>query len=361
VRKDRVGVGFKMILVIFGAGASYDSCPTFPVKGLNRQGVRNQTPERPPLAADLFYNTPIFSNALDQYLECYPIVPYLRGIPDGSSFEQVLDKLHEESKTDSMRMKQLTGVRFYLQQMLYQCEAQWRGRTRGVTNYLTLVDQLRRVSTVSGPVVIITFNYDRLLDQALSHFGINITNINDYISNEGMKLFKLHGSINWGRKLNSLTFQDIGTRNINEIAHEIIDKSPDLNLTGDYVFEDGPFPFARSNDVPVYPALAIPVIDKQTFECPDEHVDKLRQLLKNSKKVSIVAWRAAEKHFLDLIKSNVTGELTVEAVCGSQEYSQATLTALAEHGIKFNGRAFDGGFTEYVRSREAERFFSLVE
>jgi hypothetical protein len=347
-----------MILVIFGAGASYDSCPTFPVKGLNRHGIRSQTPERPPLAVDLFFNTPIFSNALQQYWECNAIVPYLREVPDGISFEQVLDKLQEESTTDPTRMKQLTAVRFYLQQMLYQCEGQWGGRTQGITNYLTLMDQLRRASTTRGPVILVTFNYDRLLDQALYGFGVKINSIEDYVMNDNIKLFKLHGSINWGRKIDSLKLTDIPFNNPNEIAHHIIDKSPDLKISGDYVFEGDQFPFVRSGGVPVYPALAIPIINKQTFECPVEHVDNLNKILKNTEKVLIVGWRAAEKHFIDLIKSNVTGQLTVEAVCGSKELSSETLTSLENQGIEIIGKPFDGGFTEYVRSREAERFFS---
>jgi hypothetical protein len=137
-----------MILVIFGAGASYDSCPTFPVKGSNPVAVRSQTPERPPLAAELFSNNDIFSDALREYWECNPIVPYLRELSDGISFEQALDKLQEESATDPTRTKQLTGVRFYLKDMLYRCEGHWAGLTRGITNYLTLMDQLRLVHHV---------------------------------------------------------------------------------------------------------------------------------------------------------------------------------------------------------------------
>ena len=340
-----------MILVIFGAGASYDSCPSFPVKGSNPGAVRNQTPERPPLAAELFYNNDIFSDALREYWECNPIVPYLREISGGIPFEQALDKLQEESTTDPIRTKQLTAVRFYLKNMLYRCEGHWSGRTRGITNYLTLMDQLRRSSTASGPITLVTFNYDRLLDQALHHFNINVKAVDDYINNDKVKLFKLHGSINWGRKIKSLKWPTtIDLKNIPQVAHYIIDKSPELDVSHDYVFE--------GDQGPSYPALAIPVINKQNFECPDNHVDRLRQIVRNTDKILVIGWRAAEKHFLDLIKSNLTRDISVESVCGRQEYSQDTLTALEKHGIEISGKAFDGGFTEYVKSREAERFFS---
>jgi hypothetical protein len=106
------------------------------------------------------------------------------------------------------------------------------------------------------------------------------------------------------------------------------------------------------------PLIFIPIINEQTFECLDDHVDKLRQLLKNTENVLIVGWSAAEKHFIDLIKATVTRELRVEAVCGRHEYSLETLDTLVKQGIRIMGKVFDGGFTEYVKSREAERFFS---
>jgi SIR2-like domain len=229
---------------------------------------------------------------------------------------------------------------------------------RGVTNYLTLMDQLRRASSVCGPIILVTFNYDRLLDQALHHFDVNIKSIDDYIINDKVKLFKLHGSINWEREIDSLEMENIEHTNPNEIAHYIIDQSPNLKISNNYVFEDSQSPFVRKNGLPVYPALAIPIETKQNFECPDDHIDKLRQVIKSAERVLIVGWRAAETHFIDIIKANVTRELTIEAVCGRKDWSADTLTRIESHGIKIIGKPFDGGFTEYVRSREAERFFS---
>jgi hypothetical protein len=286
-----------MILVIFGPGASYDSCSDFPVKGSNPLAIRQQIPERPPLAVELFYNNEIFARSLLKYWECSPIVPYLREIPDGISFEQRLGQLQDESNTDPIRTKQLTGVRLYLQDMIYQCEQAWVGRTRGVTNYITLMDQLRRASRRFGPITLVTFNYDRLLDESLSHFGVAIRNMDDYIIHNEVKLFKLHGSINWGREIDSLTVADIKRAHPNEISHYVIDESPNFKISNNYVFEDGQSPFVVKNGVPVYPALAIPIETKQTFECPDTHIDKLRQIMKSTERVLIIGWRAVKSTF----------------------------------------------------------------
>jgi hypothetical protein len=207
-------------------------------------------------------------------------------------------------------------------------------------------------------MVLVTFNYDRFLDQALHHFDLSINGIDDYITNDKIKLFKLHASINWGREIGMFKMENIERTNPHEIAHRIIDQSPNFKVSNNYVFEDSQIPFVRKNGLPVYPALAIPIETKQTFECPDGHVDKLHQVIKDTERVLIVGWRAAETHFIDIIKANVTRELTIEAVCGCKEWSADTLTRLESHGIKIVGKPFDGGFTEYVRSREAERFFS---
>jgi hypothetical protein len=91
------------------------------------------------------------------------------------------------------------------------------------------------------------------LDQALHHFDIEIKSVDDYVANDKVKLFKLHGSINWGRKINSLTLPDnIDLRNILQVAHYVIDRSTELDISHDYVFD--------GNQAPSYPALAIPII-----------------------------------------------------------------------------------------------------
>jgi hypothetical protein len=63
-----------MILVIFGAGASYDSIPSRPPS----QYIRAQLASRLPLAKELFLTRGVFSETLSYYPQCHPIVPYLQ-------------------------------------------------------------------------------------------------------------------------------------------------------------------------------------------------------------------------------------------------------------------------------------------
>jgi len=72
-----------MLIVIFGAGASFDSCPTYP-PGHHEAVLDGHTLNkdfRPPLANELFENRPIFAEAiLRHFPQCQPIVPRLRSL-----------------------------------------------------------------------------------------------------------------------------------------------------------------------------------------------------------------------------------------------------------------------------------------
>jgi hypothetical protein len=51
------------------------------------------------------------------------------------------------------------------------------------------------------------------------------------------------------------------------------------------------------------PALAMPMLDKTSFECPPGHLEALKQALPAVQHVLIIGWRAAEPHVLDLLKT----------------------------------------------------------
>ena len=78
-----------MLLVIFGAGASYDSIPTYPPGTHIPTGDTLNKFHRPPLANELFENRPVFAEAITYLPECAPIVPRLRSLK-GESLEAAL-------------------------------------------------------------------------------------------------------------------------------------------------------------------------------------------------------------------------------------------------------------------------------
>ena len=125
-----------MILVIFGAGASYDSVPSRPLAGFPRERINN----RPPLAAELFSSIEFFANCRTSFPRCQPIVTYLQDIPNGQTVESVLERLQQEAEDDPERKCQVTAIRYYLQTLLRQCQHDWLGITRFGTNYITLIE-----------------------------------------------------------------------------------------------------------------------------------------------------------------------------------------------------------------------------
>src|SRR5438045_2617448 len=102
------------LLVIFGAGASFDSSPAHP------PSVHSEA--RPPLANELFDNRLPFVQRMNVFPMCLPIIPLLQNLPENVSVEQRLEQLQAEATRYPLRHQQLASVRFYLQHMLYQCQ-----------------------------------------------------------------------------------------------------------------------------------------------------------------------------------------------------------------------------------------------
>jgi hypothetical protein len=108
-----------MHMVIFGAGASYDSDPSRRPEGLAASDGR------PPLANNLFGEMSEHADAMRFYPELNPVIPYLRR-RDGVSVEQKLERLQGEAAGDPGRLPQIAAVRFYLQTVITHFENRWR-------------------------------------------------------------------------------------------------------------------------------------------------------------------------------------------------------------------------------------------
>ena len=110
-----------MLLVILGAGASFDSAPSLPP---NDETYRHHS-DRPPLASELFGNRDYFGQVLQKYPDCLPITPRLRELKQGHSVEALLQELQLESTNSPVRKRQIASIRYYLQEILSTCPGQW--------------------------------------------------------------------------------------------------------------------------------------------------------------------------------------------------------------------------------------------
>src|SRR5206468_5581014 len=99
------GKHFPVLLVILGAGASYDSLEPL-------RGVPN--PNRPPLAAELFDDREAFRRVAESYTEPLGLFPWLRKQGADGSIEAAFDTLQKEAEEKPQRVRQLAAIRFYI-------------------------------------------------------------------------------------------------------------------------------------------------------------------------------------------------------------------------------------------------------
>jgi len=313
-----------MLLIIFGAGASYDSVlhlrpdpPTF-------RAAKSIEPEhfRPPLANQLFDDRQLFVQTMGAYPDFRPLVNLLRG---DVQVERQLATFEEEAKTFPVRQRQLASIRYYLHEMLWKCQDKWTSQHKGITNYVTFLDAIDHWRYVNNEqVCFVTFNYDTMLEQSIMDiWRWPFADLNAYTSNPHFKLIKLHGSIDWGLRLNSLVGR--GTP-----AEVIEDAIKGLDISEDYGkvdiamrLADGTFGF---------PALAIPVEKKSEFACPPDHIQALASVIPRVTKIITIGWRATEQHFLTMLKKPLTGlqgDVDLMVVSGDDKGMRETAINLA--------------------------------
>jgi hypothetical protein len=257
---------------------------------------------------------------------------------------------------------------------------EWLKHTNAVTNYATLIDQIRHfnTNTTGDPVCLVSFNYDLLLDRAVFPSG-NTQPLERHFEGHAMfNLFKPHGSVDWARFMagpkgtkyveashRPRFFEPPASQGPRFAPENIIEQAP--NLSGEYVRANATDAHQIYNfNWPIVPAIAIPVQTKteDTFEWPDSHRKYLEELLPQVTQILIIGWQGKEAHFLKLLREKLpTGgvtQITHLQVVGKdpeegQNIREQFTQQVARHVKKpYNGPT--GGFSHFVR-RELVRFF----
>jgi hypothetical protein len=343
-----------MLVVVFGAGATYDSAPSWPAgRGPLYAGRRIPVEDtRPPLANQLFDDRRAFRDVRTYFPALDPIVPYLMGLPSGVELEEVLERL----QTDERNASPLAAVRHYLSALLRVVVQKWMDEeTAGVTSYLTLLHQVE-ANRHGERVCLVTFNYDVMLDRAFQRTDREIKTIDEYVGAGSYDLVKVHGSIDWGQVVTS-KMDSIASARAWDLVDEVIAKAHDLKLSDEIrLVRDPGWPIWRDGDTPLVPAVAIPLRSKRDFVCPKHHVAALDAALDQCDRLVVIGWRATDKPFMELLKARVGTRPPTMIVCANQ--SGETRDALVAEGIGMDHVVSGNGFTEGVRSREIERFLN---
>ena len=332
-----------MLMVVFGAGASYDSFSA----GTPESGAWMN--ERPPLANGLFDLR--FAYAIDQFPQCRPLMRHLRADVGQAApnVEQVLEKFQSQADGDRERHAQLAAIRYYLQTVIWNCQTNWERHTNGATNYTTLVDQIRHYRDPKEKVCLVTFNYDTLLERALALIHVKTDTISDYIASD-YQVIKLHGSMNWAHEVEN-DVRKIDQRSQGDIVKELIENARLLRFRQPYR-TIGEYPIGRSNDspwVPLFPALTIPIENKSQYECPQEHSETMERNLPHISRMLLIGWHASEKRFLDTLADSIRKDTEIMIISRNETSALHLIGQVKGAGVSGHFQTAKSGFSNSIR------------
>ena len=343
-----------MLMVIFGAGASFDSSATHP--------LGDPRGNRPPLANSLFDDRKEFHGARNEFPQIHALIPQL--LPHGKrSIEQTLQKYSDQAAGDPVRKQQLLAVRYYLQGIFGFVVQAWLGEIGTFTNYDALLEQIRHHRKGPEPVCLVTFNYDTLLEHALAkQFNRTFDVLDDYVSSPEYKVFKLHGSQNWGRRVEGVpTMLFRGNRDPRGQPGVMIENVERISPSSVFEVYDTAARSGNFSGPPLYPAVAIPVATKtdSTFECPAHHLGQLAELIPKVTKLLTIGWRGEEQHFLGMLRKLKTG-VAITAVAESVQAAEQTIGLI--RNVR-QGAGYAKGWAEFssvVRDGSLEDFLAAI-
>lgn len=339
-----------MLVVVFGAGASFDSAPEVPVGG-PVQG------NRPPLADALFeMDRQATAEAAAAFPRAWPALMSARAdVKAGGTVEQTLGRLQAESENDPRARSQLMALRFYLQRVLTRIPDAWDVQAVGQTSYVSMLDQLARWQRNSGQgLCLVTFNYDVLLERACGAvFGTHYEHMDDYQSRDWLRLYKPHGSVDWATAhvWHGGRFGDETT------ARQAVCDRPDLQpwqgqvevQPSDALVIDPPDEGRDGLSVAWVPALAIPVETKPAMVMPHGHQQSLFADLGRAVAVVCVGWRAREAYFVDFLREALPSKpIPLWAVSGDRESASETIGHLWETERFDRHGTIGGGFARFA-------------
>jgi len=306
-----------------------------------------------PLANELFDRR--FGDYYRLFPQCHPVIPLLQR--RDVNVENVLEGLQLEASRYPPGLVQLAAVRYYLGYMLSRCQATWTENvTKGVTNYKTLLDQIARRPIAKENVCLVTFNYDTLLEEALTSRGTKLQSMSDYVRSE-FYLIKLHGSVNWAHEVRNFPMQN---GNPEVLIPEIINNTPTLDVNSDSFEMADANPFDRPPGKPLFPALAIPVENKPGYECPQGHLKVLKDFFPQITKVLMIGWRANENRFLNDLAASIPKNASMMVVSRDETSASQTITritpAMRENKVMTNFFAAKTSFSGFIFSSELDEF-----
>jgi hypothetical protein len=254
----------EQIVVIVGAGASHDSTRVYPFS----EGWR------PPLVVDLFAERAEFTPILGFYPDAQSLAPDLRAATrTGAVGLEAHLRDHVVGSNSPYDRRRYRSIPLYLQHVLHEVSKHF---TPHPVNYDRLINALLRHA---NEVLFLTLNYDTLLDKRLA-IHTPITSLNDYIKPRcPWALIKLHGSVNWVKRVISPIEPGRAGYYLEMAAAEL---GEDLEVQDDILLIDRDDVAATRRpeaDEYFYPAISVPLGPDDELNCPPSHVSHAKKRL----------------------------------------------------------------------------------
>lgn len=341
-------------LIILGAGASNDF--------LDRNHFPDFEPDldtwKPPTTVNLL-NGAYFYSLISKFPEMDEIVSYIRGkmTDKNKTFESILTTLyHQHVKQNPQLYKSFMGLLFYLSELFRNVSNKYY---RPTNNYKTLKHILAQAG---NRAIFVNFNYDLLLESTF--INEKYTEVNQYL-NENFPIIKIHGACNWFWVRHINYFADFDESKSNyEIALNIAEslfKPSNGKENWKLVIKDNPPHSPQgANGISAFsyhPALALPIIEKNDFVCPLEHIDFLKNELNSIDRVIIIGWRMTDPLLMDLLNNELKKREIPIAYVGKR-HADNYIESQGDH-IKKNLRIIEReGFTHFINSDDGEKFIT---
>lgn len=333
-----------MLMIICGAGASYDSIPHI---GEDAPGIAKM-----PLGDHLFSARDDFRQIVEPLEQLWPLIPKLADPAEGDTVESRLAKFQAEVTVVPHRKGQLLAARFYLREAVFTAQRKWLPLARNVTNYVALLDEVKSYAG-PGPHPIVTFNYDTLLEHAIrATTGRGMEP--DQATSSAFPLYKLHGSVDWGHRVSGphVPPDADGAPLVNYLCSN----TSSISVCED--IEQTPFnpPCARNGERVYVPAIALPVSSKGEFECPPPLVNDLRSKLPQVGRIVSIGWKAGEDAFIEMLSETLPQAGKWLTVGVDRAEGRELARRISQRIPNWDFVPASGKFSNLVRGDELKRF-----
>jgi hypothetical protein len=346
----------KRAVVILGAGASHD------LMSLDDEIANATTEYKPPLTEHIFSNQRAFQEILEHYPDASALAETIRLKPRNKALEALLREVSQSHEPH--RVRQFREVPLYLQELFGVISTAYTHRQP--RNYTHLVNHMLSEFEC---VAFVTLNYDLFLEKALQvpSLGGPTGDLGWYVRPNRL-LVKLHGSVNWGRRINdwprdgSRFARGRGGLDLSWAGESRIDEMLDSEIR---LLPGSGYENRWLDREPYYPALVVPVEGKYGFVCPQEHIEQLSEFLRECRNILVIGCSGRDQDLLDLLHDSITKCETFFLVDkGSQEAVEKThrrfVAAVPQFQQTGRGRValFGDGFSRFIEDQGVEEFAS---